>query len=65
MTRLNAALDESARTTVHYRSIRIRVLKYSMHSDTTAVPNKVAMAELIAKYIPAFERYVPAPRSHG
>jgi len=30
--------------------------------DPMTVPNKVAMAELIAKHIPAFERYVPPPR---
>jgi hypothetical protein len=58
---LNSAVEEAA----HQRSIP--VFKYSraeVYSSFASVGflNKQALAEIIAKHIPAFERYVPPPR---
>jgi hypothetical protein len=58
---LNSAVEEAA----HQRSIP--VFKYSraeVYSSfaSAGFANKQALAELIAKHIPAFERYVPPPR---
>jgi hypothetical protein len=57
VTSLNAAIVElsSTRRIPIFRYSRLHVLEiFSAH----AVPNKQALAEIIATYIPAFERYV-------
>ena len=61
VTRLNAAIAQLSldRRIPIFRYSRLHVLEIF---SAYAVPNKQALAEIIAKYIPAFERYVPPPR---
>ena len=59
--KLNAAICEMA------RSRRIAIHAYSRDDvrgafEYAGVADKQSLAELIAKHIPAFERYVPPPR---
>jgi Holliday junction resolvasome RuvABC endonuclease subunit len=59
------ALNNAVEAAAYQRSIP--VFKYSRGEvyrcfASTGFANKQALAELIAKHIPAFERYVPPPR---
>jgi Holliday junction resolvasome RuvABC endonuclease subunit len=61
ITKLNGAIAQlsEARTIPLFRYSRLHVLEAFR---AYGMPNKHELAEIIAKHIPAFERYVPPPR---